>query len=99
MRMIGGTVQECDDIVARLRAWAKGAEEQGVDEVFAGLNAAADEIERLRRQMCQMSDERIEMLTAHGKIVKTLIAERDGLRRQLDQFVGDFKNEVQMEAI
>jgi hypothetical protein len=44
---------------------------------------AADEIELLRRQVCRMSDERTEMLTEHGKIVKTLMAERDEARREV----------------
>jgi len=38
-----------DDIVTRLRHWANGAAEQGVQDVVDGLNYAADEIERLRR--------------------------------------------------
>ena len=38
-----------DDIVTRLRHWANGAAEQGVQDVVDGLNGAADEIERLRR--------------------------------------------------
>ena len=31
--------------------------------------------------------------------IERLRAERDSLRRQLDQFVGDFKDDVQREAI
>ena len=31
--------------------------------------------------------------------IERLRAERDSLRRQLDQFVGEFKDEVQREAI
>jgi uncharacterized coiled-coil DUF342 family protein len=38
-----------DDIVTRLRHWANGAAEQEVQDVADGLNCAADEIERLRR--------------------------------------------------
>jgi len=40
-----------DDIVARLRHWANGAAEQGVQDVVDGLNCAADEIERLREEL------------------------------------------------
>lgn len=40
-------MSEPADIVAKLRAWARGADEQGVAEVVSGLNAAADELERL----------------------------------------------------
>ena len=39
-----------DDIVTRLRHWANGAAEQGVQDVVDGLNCAADEIERLRAE-------------------------------------------------
>jgi predicted RecB family endonuclease len=49
------------DIVARLRSWAKGADEQGVEEIFDGLNFAAAQIERLqaerdeaRRYVCNL---------------------------------------------
>jgi uncharacterized small protein (DUF1192 family) len=43
-------MNDTDDIVARLRAWAIGADEQGVQEVSNGLKFAADEIERLRAE-------------------------------------------------
>ena len=43
-------MSDTEDIVARLRAWAIGADEQGVQEVSDGLKFAADEIERLREQ-------------------------------------------------
>jgi len=43
-------MNDTDDIVARLRAWAIGADEQGVQEVSDGLKFAADEIERLRAE-------------------------------------------------
>ena len=49
-----------DDIVAKLRAWARGADEQGVAEVFSGLNAAADELERLYKENKQLTAERDE---------------------------------------
>ena len=39
-----------EDIVATLRRWAKNANEQGVQEAVDGLTAAADEIERLRKE-------------------------------------------------
>ena len=49
------------DIVTLLRAWSRGAAEQGVAEVTDGLLAAADKIERLRkerdearRELCMM---------------------------------------------
>jgi hypothetical protein len=45
------------DIVTRLREWARGADEQGVSEVVLGLNAAADEIERLRFELLGKSEE------------------------------------------
>lgn len=38
------------DIVATLRLWAKNANEQGVTNAVDGLQAAADEIERLRAE-------------------------------------------------
>jgi len=43
-------MNETDEIVARLRAWAIGDDEQGVQEVSDGLKFAADEIERLRAE-------------------------------------------------
>lgn len=36
-----------DDIVTRLHDWARGADEQGVDEIADGLRLAAAEIARL----------------------------------------------------
>lgn len=45
------------DIVTRLREWARGADEQGVSEVVLGLNAAADEIERLRDELRTKANE------------------------------------------
>ena len=47
---------ECD-IVTLLRAWSRGAAEQGVAEVTDGLLAAADEIERLRLEVAIPRDE------------------------------------------
>jgi len=44
-------MSDTEDIVARLRAWAIGADEQGVQEVSDGLKFAASEIERLREQL------------------------------------------------
>jgi len=43
-------MSDTEDIVARIRAWAIGADEQGVQEVSDGLKFAADEIERLRAE-------------------------------------------------
>jgi hypothetical protein len=43
-----------DDIVARLRHWANGAAEQGVQDVVDGLNCAADEIELLRARIAEL---------------------------------------------
>lgn len=53
-----------DDIVSRLRAWATGAQEQGVDDVFEGLNAAADEIERLRAERDEAT---LKICDAYGR--------------------------------
>ena len=67
-----------DDIVERLRAWASGADEQGVQEVSDGLTFAAAEIERLR----QDADENARTLTETRRAVETLTTElemwRDG---------------------
>ncbi len=67
-----------DDIVDRLRAWASGADEQGVQEVSDGLTFAAAEIERLR----QDADENARTLTETRRAVETLTTElemwRDG---------------------
>jgi hypothetical protein len=73
-----------DDIVRRLRHWANGADEQGVQDVVDGLNLAADEIERLRRntgcarnqgttQFCA------ELVTKTDELAK-VITERDEAR-------------------
>lgn len=45
-----------DDIVTRLRLWARNADEQGVSEVVSGLQAAADEIERLHARVEELED-------------------------------------------
>lgn len=60
------------DIVRMLRAWAEGADQQGVQEVVEGLKFAADEIERLR-----------ELLKNSYEFTKTLTAERDEARREV----------------
>jgi len=72
-----------NDIVALLRDWKRAADGSGYGALLTIFDEAADEIERLRRQACQMSDERTEMLTEHGKIVETLTAERDEARRMV----------------
>lgn len=66
-----------DDIVARLRAWARGADDQGVEDVAVGLNSAADEIERLRVELVRNADEFRETLTELHQRVETLTSERD----------------------
>ena len=76
-----------DDIVARLR-------EQYGRMGITSLREAADEIERLRRQVCQMSDERTEMLMAHGKIVETLTAERNVAQRYICDLSWEDSREV-----
>jgi nitrate/nitrite-specific signal transduction histidine kinase len=67
-----------ENIVTRLRGAA--AEQYGCNCVKC---EAADEIERLRRQVCRMSDERTEMLTELRQRVETLTAERDEARREV----------------
>jgi hypothetical protein len=71
------------DIVARLRSWAKGADEQGVQEIFDGLNFAADEIERLR-----------ELLQTSYEFTKTLTAERDEARRMVCSHEADLMEDM-----
>jgi hypothetical protein len=63
------------DIVARLRSWAKGADEQGVQEIFDGLNFAAAQIERLtaerdeaRREVCCLFESSIAYSVKTGMI-------------------------------
>jgi transposase-like protein len=56
------------DIVNRLRAWSRQAAEQGVAEVTDGLLAAADEIERLRKQRDEARREICHMVFASGGI-------------------------------
>jgi hypothetical protein len=69
-----------DDIVTRLRHWAKGAAEQEVQDVVDGLNYAADEIERLRRNTGCARNQRSTQFCAEA-----LDAQRDveRLREQL----------------
>jgi len=66
-----------EDIVARLRR------HQCISGIRTVIDDAADEIERLRRQVCRMSDERTEMLTELRQRVETLTAERDEARREI----------------
>ena len=40
-----------DDIVARLRIWSDNAKEQDATDIVVGLCEAADEIERLRKDI------------------------------------------------
>lgn len=61
-----------DDIVARLRACSENAKEQGVGVVVDGLQAAADEIERLRLEMSIPRDE-------YAMTWKNLLDRIDGL--------------------
>ena len=76
-----------DDIVARLRAWSENAKEQGVGVVVDGLQAAADEIERLRaerdearRWVCQLlaSPESVMHLAKPGNGTKRDFAAEQG---------------------
>ncbi len=64
-----------DDIVATLRLWAKNANEQGVTNAVDGLQAAADEIERLCAELVSTTNK--------------LTAERDEARWRLCKVVGD----------
>jgi len=41
----------------------------------------------------------VEIMDDAADEIERLRAERDSLRRQLDQFVGEFKDEVQREAL
>jgi hypothetical protein len=75
-----------DDIVTRLRHWANGAAEQGVQDVADGLNCAADEIERLRRNTGCARNQRstqfcAEALDAQRQVAR-LTAERDHAVRE-----------------
>ena len=72
-----------DDIVPRLRLWAEGVEKQKAVVLAVAITEAADEIERLRKEldtriaMCDMRSERIIELTTerdearHGEAVAT----------------------------
>jgi hypothetical protein len=78
-----------DDIVARLRHWANGAAEQGVQDVVDGLNYAADEIERLRRNTGCARNQRSTQFCAEAldaqREVERLRAERDEAMREAAQ--------------
>jgi hypothetical protein len=73
-----------DDIVTRLRHWANGAAEQEVQDVVDGLNFAADEIERLRRNTGCARNQRSTQFCAEA-----LDAQRevDRLREERDEAV------------
>jgi hypothetical protein len=78
-----------DDIVTRLRRWANGAAEQEVQDVADGLNCAADEIERLRRNTGCARNQRStqfcgEALDAQRDVAR-LTAERDEAVREAAQ--------------
>ncbi len=64
-------MSETEDIVARLRAWAIGADEQGVQEVSDGLKCAASEIERLRLKLEMWQDGNI-MAESHSEEIERL---------------------------
>lgn len=82
--MIGGTV-ETDDIVARLR---------GEHYKFVAvpkenkLEISPKSVNRLGSLWLEAADK-----------IERLRAENATLRKKLDQFVGDFKDEVQREAL
>ena len=77
-----------DDIVTRLRHWAKGAAEQEVQDVVDGLNYAADEIERLRRNTGCARNQRSTQFCAEA-----LDAQRDAekLRKELSEAHYDYR--------
>jgi hypothetical protein len=76
-----------DDIVTRLRHWAKGAAEQEVQDVVDGLNYAADEIERLRRNTGCARNQRSTQFCAEAldaqREIERLREERDEARRAI----------------
>lgn len=77
-----------NDIVTRLRHWAKGAAEQEVQDVVDGLNYAADEIERLRRNTGCARNQRSTQFCAEA-----LDAQRDveKLRKELSEAHYDYR--------
>ena len=62
-------MSDTEDIVARLRAWAIGADEQGVQEVSDGLKFAAAEIERLRAERDQARAEVVDRALGYRRDV------------------------------
>ena len=68
-----------DDIVDRLRIWAKGVEQQRAVVLAAAITEAADEIERLREQL------RLANIDSFNTIAdaERLRAERDEARREI----------------
>jgi len=78
-----------DDIVTRLRHWANGAAEQGVQEVVDGLNFAADEIEDLRFQL----------RGTHGELEGALSRERTLRDEQDDARIGADNLQAEIERL
>jgi hypothetical protein len=78
-----------DDIVTRLRHWANGAAEQEVQDVADGLNFAADEIERLRRNTGCARNQRSTQFCAEAldaqREAERLREERDEAMREAAQ--------------
>jgi hypothetical protein len=75
-----------DDIVARLRRWANGAAEPEVQDVVDGLNYAADEIERLRRNIGCARNQRSTQFCAEAMDAQREI---ERLRKELAARCGD----------
>jgi hypothetical protein len=63
-----------EDIIETLRRFARGAQEQNATDAVSGLLAAAEEIERLRRDM-------FDNLKCARAAIERLTAERDEARR------------------
>jgi hypothetical protein len=84
------------DIVNRLRAWSRQAAEQGVAEVTDGLLAAADEIERLRKQrdearrvQCLLFENMVSVMTTGSPFAPPENARRHAKAKGWDCFEGE----------
>jgi hypothetical protein len=86
MGLLQGGRQVSDDIVARLRRWANGAAEPEVQDVVDGLNYAADEIERLRRNIGCARNQRSTQFCAEAMDAQREI---ERLRKELAARCGD----------
>jgi len=93
-----GTQGELDSALSRERTLLDEQEDCRIE--IERLTAERDETQReLRKAETESSMLRIECAVIAADEIERLRAENDGLRRQLDQFVGDFNDEVQREAI